>query len=99
MAAMLRWFSDASTSASRWKRARRSGSAANDRGSTLIATCALQLGVGRAIDLAHAARADAGGDLVRANLRPRSQRHRRGNYMVVLDLHEPRYKIRDWFDT
>ena len=37
-AAMFGWFSDASTSASRWKRARRSWSAANDAGRILIAT-------------------------------------------------------------
>ena len=38
-------------------------------GSTLIATCALQVRVGGAIHLAHAAHADLGGDFVRAEAR------------------------------
>ena len=40
------------------KRARRSGSRANDSGRTLIATSRFELRVARAIDLAHAAGAE-----------------------------------------
>ena len=54
------------SSASRWKRASRSASAANDVRQHLDRHLALQLGVGRAIHLAHAACADLGGDLMDA---------------------------------
>ena len=60
---MFGWFSDASVFASRWNRARRSGSCANASGRTLIATSTIELRVGRAIDLAHAARPEGGEDL------------------------------------
>ena len=55
---MFGWLSDASTCASRSKRARRSGSAANASGQDLERDVALQLRVARAIDLAHAAGAE-----------------------------------------
>ena len=44
-------------------------------GEDLQRNIALQLGVACAIDLAHAARADGGEDLVRAKFRTRCQRH------------------------
>ena len=69
MCAMFGWFSDASTCASRWKRARRSGSSANDVGQDLERDVAIQLRVARAIDLAHAAGAEGGEDFVRAEAR------------------------------
>ena len=43
MAAMFGWFSEASTWASRWNRARRSASIATDAGRTLIATSRFSL--------------------------------------------------------
>ena len=60
MPAMFGWFSDARTSASRWKRASRSWSAATDGGQDLDGDLALQLRVGRAIDLAHTSGANGG---------------------------------------
>ena len=58
MRAMFGWLSDARTCASRWKRASRSGSLANDVGQDFDRDVAVQLRVARAIDLAHAAGAD-----------------------------------------
>ena len=52
--------------ASRWNRASRSGSCANASGRILMRDVAIELGVARAIDLAHAAFADLGGDFVDA---------------------------------
>ena len=63
---MFGWFSEASICASRWNRARRSGSLANDVGQDLDRDVAIQLRVARAIDLAHAAGADRHDDFVRA---------------------------------
>ena len=57
MAAMFGWFSEASTSASRWNRASRSVSAANRLRQDLDGDRPLQVRVGRPIDLAHPARA------------------------------------------
>ena len=54
MAAMLGWFSEARTSASRWNRARRSGSAANGFGEDLERHLALELRISRLIHLPHA---------------------------------------------
>ena len=62
----VRMIQRASDFASRWKRARRSASPANDAGSTLIATSRFSFVSRRAIDLAHSARADGRGDLVDA---------------------------------
>ena len=64
MAAMLGWFSEARTSASRWNRARRSGSVANGLGQDLQRDLAVKLRVGGPIDLAHPALADEGGHVV-----------------------------------
>ena len=61
---MLGWLSEASTCASRVKRAMRSGSAAKSSGRTLIATSRPSLRVGGAIDLAHAAFTELGGDAI-----------------------------------
>ena len=55
------------------KRARRGGGKAS--GSTLIATSRPRPGVPRAVDLAHAARADGGEDLVGAKAGTGCQRH------------------------
>ena len=72
---MFGWLSAASVCASRVKRASRSGSRAKSSGRTLIATSRLSLRVAGAIDLAHAAGADGGEDLVGAEARARGQRH------------------------
>ena len=61
---MLGWFNEARTCASRWKRASRSASAATDSGRTLIATSRFRFVSRRAIDLAHAPRAEWRDDLV-----------------------------------
>ena len=66
MPAMLGWFSEASTSASRWKRASRSWISGQRWRQDLDRDLAFEPGVGRPIDLAHAAFADLGGDLVDA---------------------------------
>ena len=71
MAAMFGWFSEARVFASRWNRASRSASAANASGSTLMATCRVQVRVACAIHLAHSAFADLGGDFVGAEARAR----------------------------
>ena len=63
------------------KRVRRSGSLANDTGSTFMATCAIELRVRRAIDLAHSAGADLRGDFVGAETRAGSQGQAAVNYM------------------
>ena len=51
-------------------------SAANASGRILIATCAIQLRVARAVDLAHAAGANCGDDFIGTEPRARGQRHR-----------------------
>ena len=66
MVAMFGWFSEARTCASRWNRARRSASAANDLGQDLDGDVAIEPRVAGAIDLAHAACPQGGEDLVRA---------------------------------
>ena len=62
-----------------WLRARsaraRSASCANASGRTLIATSRLKLRVARAIDLAHAAHADLGGDFIGAEPGARGKCH------------------------
>ena len=55
---MFGWFSDASSRASRSKRASRSGSLANDARQDLDRDLAAELGVAGAIDLTHPAGAD-----------------------------------------
>ena len=70
---MFGWFSDASTSASRWKRASRSASAASDGGRILIATWRFSFVSRRPIHLAHAAFADLRGDFVDAEARAGSE--------------------------
>ena len=57
---MFGWLSEASSFASRSKRASRSGSAAKAGGQHLERDVAAELRVGRAVDLAHAARAERG---------------------------------------
>ena len=64
---MLGWLSAASTCASRWKRATPLGVLRERRGQHLDRDVAVELRVARAIDLAHAARADGAGDLVGAD--------------------------------
>jgi hypothetical protein len=72
---MFGWFSEASNCASRLKRARRSGSAANSSGrKDLQRDIAIEPRIARAI-LAHPARADEGDDLVGAESSPRGKRH------------------------
>ena len=61
---MLGWFGDASTSASRCNRARRSASCAK-AWQDLDGDLTPQVGVGRVICLTHAAHADLGGDFIR----------------------------------
>ena len=63
---MFGWFSEASSWASRSKRASRSGSGANASGSTLIATSRPELRVAGPIDLAHSAGANLFEDRIRA---------------------------------
>src|SRR4051794_34687068 len=64
MLAIFAWFNDARISASRWNRAIRPESAAKASGSSLMATSRLSL-VSRALNLAHAAGARCGPNLVR----------------------------------
>ncbi len=66
MCAMFGWFRAARTSASRWNRARRSGSAADGLGQDLDRDLALEVRVRGAIDLAHPARAERRDDFVGA---------------------------------
>ena len=66
MAAMLGWLSDASTCASRSKRAMRSRVLGEGRGQDLDGDVAIELGVGGAIDRAHAALAERRDDFVGA---------------------------------
>ena len=60
---MLGWLSAASTLASRSNRASRSGSRAEARGQDLDRDLAPELGVARAVDLAHPAPAEQRQDL------------------------------------
>ena len=78
MAAMFGWFSEASTSASRWKRARRSASVAKDR-AELDRDLALQLRIRGATHLAHAAHTDLGDDFIGAEAGAGCQRHGDGS--------------------
>ena len=61
---MFGWLSDANTSASRWKRDKRSPSAASAGGRILTATWRFRPRIGGAIDLPHAAFAEEGRNLV-----------------------------------
>ena len=61
MVGMPVWLSEASSCASRLKRASRSGSAAKTSGQQLQRDLAAELRVGRAVDLTHPAGADLGG--------------------------------------
>ena len=56
------------------------GIGAKVAGRTLIATSRFELRVARAIDLAHAARAEGGEDLVRAEASRRRERHTESDY-------------------
>ena len=67
MIAMLGWFSEARTCASRSNRAIRSASAANASGRILMATSRSQARVARPIHFAHAAGPEGGEYLVRAD--------------------------------
>ena len=76
MAAMFGWFREASVLGFALEIARAArGPAAKVSGNTLMATCATEVGVGRAPDLSHAAGADWRGDFVGAEPRADSQRH------------------------
>ena len=75
MVAMFGWFSDASVLASRSKRASRSGSLRERVGQHLDRDVPTQLRVARAIDLAHAARADLGGNFIGAEAGARGKCH------------------------
>ena len=66
MAAIFGWFSEASTSASRWNLASRSASVATELGQDLEGDLPLQLGIAGAIHLTHAAHAEQRGNLVGA---------------------------------
>ena len=72
---MFGWLSEASTCASRLKRASRSGSQREELGQDLQRDVAIELRVARAIDLAHAACAEGRDDLVGAEARAGGQRH------------------------
>ena len=69
MAAMLGWFSAARIFASRSNRASALGVGRDRSGQHLDGDLPLQVRVGCAIDLAHPAHADLGGDFVRAEAR------------------------------
>jgi hypothetical protein len=68
MWAMCGWFSEARVCASRWKRARRSGSLANEW-QDLQRDVAIQRRIAGPIHFAHAAFADLGSDFVDAETR------------------------------
>ena len=72
---MLGWLRLARTCASRWNRARRSGSLANASGRIFSADLAVELGVGGLIDLPHAPLADEGGHIVVAEAGADLERH------------------------
>ena len=76
MAAMFGWFSAARVFASRSKPRQPLGVGSNRVGQNLDGDLPLQVGVGRAIHLAHPAHADLGGDFVRAEAGARSQSHK-----------------------
>ena len=61
---MLGWFSEASTRASRSNRARRSASRAKTRREHLDRDVAPEARIARAVDLAHAARAEQADDFI-----------------------------------
>ena len=75
IAPMCGWFSEASSWASRWKRARRSGSAAKSSRQDLQRDVAIQPRVARAVDLAHAAGAERRQNLVRTDASAAGKRH------------------------
>ena len=75
MCAMFGWLRDASTCASRWNRASRSGSAPNKIGQDLDRDVAMELRVAGAVDLAHATFADLRGDFVDAETGASRQGH------------------------
>ena len=85
MAAMFGWFSEARTSASRWNRARRSAVGRHSVGEDLDGDLSLEVRVGGAIDLAHAALADLRGNFVGAEPSARGQRHCRGFYAITAE--------------
>ena len=89
MLPMLGWFSEASTLASRSKRARRSGSDVNASGSTFSATSRSSLVSLGLIHLAHAALADLGGDGIRAERGAGLQRHQLWDGHEALEFLEP----------
>ena len=72
---MFGWFSEASTFASRSKRASRSGSCVNASGNTFSATSRIELRVPRSIHIPHAVFADLGGDLIGAEGGAGTERH------------------------
>ena len=76
MAAMFGWLSAASSCASRWKRASRSGSRRNVARQHLDGDVASEGRVGGAIDLAHATRADGRRHAVVRQGLPDDARHR-----------------------
>ena len=73
--AMWGWFSAASVLASRSKRASRSESSANGVRQNLDGDLAPKVGIERAIDFTHPARADLGSDLVWAKPSARDDSH------------------------
>ena len=73
--AMFGWLSDASVFASRSNRINRSVSRANESDSTVDRDAAVELGVTRQVDFAHATSADGGDNLMRAELCTRAQGH------------------------
>ena len=72
---MCGWLSAAMARASRSKRSRSDGSPAQARGQDLDRDRAVEPRVARAIDLAHAAGADATGDFIGAEARAGDERH------------------------
>jgi hypothetical protein len=82
MAAMFGWFSEARTSASRWKPL---AVGRHRVGEDLDGDLSLEVEVRSAIDLAHSAHADLRGNFVRAESSARDQRHCRGFYAITAE--------------
>ncbi len=83
---MFGWESAATARASRSKRARACASVATVLRQDLDGDLALELVIARPVDLAHAAGADRGQDLVGGQSRPRRQRSPAGGRRSLLDL-------------
>ena len=79
---MFGWLSDARSCASRSKRASRSGSRGERSRQNLDRDVALELRVARAIDLAHAAGAEGGEDLVGPETSTGTEGHEVGRRIV-----------------